>query len=117
MPLGVPLLCSLEPPRVSGPSLTPRLLHGTPVQLAVALQRGDVRRASDLRRRGPTPHSAFGAGLLPSPAPAVALAPLLGQPHRAKLCAPWPPLRSLRVPGRRKKQVDPRGGAWGVVGA
>lgn len=67
-----------------GPSLTPWLLHRTPVQLAVALQRGDVRRASDLRRRGPTPHPALGAGLLASPAPAAALAPLLGKPHHVK---------------------------------
>lgn len=73
-----------RPQESPGPSLTPRLLHGTPVQLAVALQRGDVCRASDLGRRGPTPHPALGAGLLPGPALAAALAPLLGKPHRAK---------------------------------
>lgn len=105
-----------RPQESLGPSLTPWLLHRTPVQLAVALQRGDVRRASDLRRRGPTPHPALGAGLLTSPASTAALAPLLGKPHRIKFRTPCPPLRSLRVPGRGK-QVDPRGGASGEGGA
>lgn len=105
-----------RPQESPGPSLTPRLLHRTPVQLAVALQRGDVCRAPDLRWRGPTPHPALGAGLLASPAPAAALAPLLGEPHRVKFRAPWPPLRSRLVPGRGK-QVDSRGGALGEGGA
>jgi hypothetical protein len=99
-----PLLSSLAPSRGSpGPSLTPRFLHRTPVQFAVALQRGDVRRAADLRRRRPTPRPAPGPSFLPAPALHAFSAPLLWKPHRVKFRVPWPPLQYRRVPGRENR--------------
>lgn len=98
-----PLFSSLTPPGPPGPGLTPRLLHGAPVQLAVALQRGDVRGAADLGRRRPTPRPASGSSFLLAPAPAAAPAPLLRKPHHVKFLEPRPPLRSRRVPGLGKQ--------------
>lgn len=116
-------LSSLAPPSLPGPSLTPRLLDRAPVQLSVALQRGDVRRAADLGRRRPTPRPVPGSRFLSATAAAAAPAPLLGEPHRVDLRAPLQPQRPPLVPGSGK-QPNPwrrslymRGRTWWWGGA
>lgn len=89
------------------------------MQLAVALQRGDVRGAADLGRRRPTLRPASGSRFLLAPTAAATPAPLLRKPHHVKFLEPWPPLRSRRVPGLGKQadlEAGPprRGGAWRV---
>lgn len=84
---GSPFLSSRTSPGACGPGLTSRLLHGDSVQLAVALQRGDVRGTAELGRRRPTPRPAPRPSLLPAPAPAAAAAPLLRKPHSAQFRA------------------------------